>query len=186
LKQFTSPAYKLSAASREVKLIYTGFLIFVAVGMLTIGLYQFTRIGVTYDLVVAYYRGGELGQEMAYPKTFTQLLETTHFHAFIMGISFLTLAHLFIATSLGPRVKWSFLGLAFFSSQVDIAGPWLIRYLSPAFALLQLVSWLAMWLGYGALILLPLYEMWGKGWEQPTGERKGKKRYPGGLDGRQS
>ena len=66
----------------------------------------------------------------------------------------------------------------YFSSQVDIAGPWLIRYLSPAFALLQIVSWLTMWLGYGALILLPLYEMWGKGWEQPTGERKGKKRYP--------
>ena len=177
MKQFTYSAYKLSAASHEVKLIYTGFLIFIALGMLTIGLYQFARIGATYDLVVAYYRGGDLGQEMSYPKTFTQLLEATHFHAFIMGISFLTLAHLFIATSLGPRVKWSFLGLAFFSSQADIAGPWLIRYLSPAFALLQLFAWLAMWLGYGALILLPLYEMWGKGWEQPTaGERKGKKR----------
>jgi len=171
LKNFTYPQYRLSAATREVKLIYTGFLIFAAVGMLTIGLYQFRRIGTSYDLVVAYYRGGELGQEMAFPKTFAQLLETTHFHAFIMGVSFLILAHLFIATSLSPRVKWSFIGLAFFSSQGDIAGPWLIRYLSPAFALLHLVSWLAMWLGYGALILIPLYEMWGKGWRQS--ERKG-------------
>lgn len=165
MKQFTFPAYKLSTASHEVKLIYTGFLIFMAVGMLTIGLYQFKRIGATYDLVVAYYRGGDLGQEVSYQKTFTQLLETTHFHAFIMGMTFLTLAHLFIATSLGPRVKWFFLGLTFFSAQVDIAGPWLIRYLSPGFALLQLASWLAMWVGYGTLILLPLYEMWGKGME---------------------
>lgn len=170
MKNFTYPVYKLSAASREIKLIYTGFLIFVAVGMLTIGLYQFKRIGTTYDLVVAYYRGGELGQEMAYPKTFTQLLETTHFHAFIMGISFLTLAHLFLATSLGPRMKWSFLGLAFFSSQADIAGPWLIRYWSPAFALLQLASWLGMWIGYGALILFPLIEMWRKG-GQPSARK---------------
>jgi magnesium-transporting ATPase (P-type) len=162
LKHFTYPVYRLSAASREIKIIYTGFLIFIAVGMLTIGLYQFKRIGATYDLVAAYYRGGELEQEMTYPKTFTQLLETTHFHAFIIGISFLTLAHLFIGTSLSSRAKWFFIGLAFFSSQADIAGPWLIRYLSPAFALLQLASWLGMWLGYGALILLPLYEMWGK------------------------
>ncbi len=171
MKNFTYPLYRLSAATREVKIIYTAFLCFMAVGFLTIALYQFKRIGATYDLVVAYYRGGDLGQEMAFPKTFVQLLETTHFHAFIMGVTFLILAHLFIATSLGPRAKWSFIGLAFFSSQGDLAGAWLIRYLSPAFALLQLASWLAMWLGYGALILLPLYEMWGKGWGQA--ERKG-------------
>ncbi len=171
MKNFTYPQYRLSTASLEVKIIYTGFLIFVLVGMLTIGLFQFRRIGASYNLVAAYYRGGELRQEMAYPKTFAQLLETTHFHAFIMGVSFLVLAHLFIATSLGPRAKWSFIGLAFFSSQADLAGTWLIRYLSPAFALLHLVSWLAMWLGYGALILIPLYEMWGKGWRQS--ERKG-------------
>lgn len=164
MKNFTYPSYRLTAAGQEVKIIYTGFLLFAAVGMLTIVLYQFRRIGATYDLVVAYYRGGELGQEMAFPKTFAQLLETTHFHAFIMGVCFLILAHLFIATSLRPRTKWWFIGLAFFSSQADIAGPWLIRYLSSSFALLQLTSWLAMWLGYGALILLPLYEMWGKRW----------------------
>jgi hypothetical protein len=176
LKNFTYPVYRLAAASREVRIIYTGFLIFAALGMLTIGLYQLKRIGVTYDLIVAYYRGGELEQEMTYPKTFTQLLETTHFHAFIMGISFLTLAHLFIATGLGPRMKWSVIGLAFFSSLADIAGPWLIRYISPAFAILQFFAWLGMWLGYGALILLPLYEMWGKGWTRPIAEKKGKKR----------
>ncbi len=176
MKHFTYPAYRLSAASREVKIIYTGFLIFVAVGMLTIGLYQFKRIGATYELVAAYYRGGELGQEITYPKTFTQLLETTHFHAFSIAIVFLTLAHIFIATALGPRIKWSIIGLAFFSSQADIAGPWLIRYWSPVFALLQLFAWFGMWLGFGALILLPLYEMWGSGRQQLTGERKGKKR----------
>lgn len=175
MKNFTYPAYRLSAAGRETKIIYTGFLIFMAVGMLTVGLYQFKRIGATADLIVAYYRGGELGQEMTYPKTFTQLLETTHFHAFIMGISFLTLAHLFIATSLGLRAKWTVIGLAFFSSMAGIAGPWLIRYWSPAFAILQLIAWLGMWVGYGALILLPLYEMWGRDRQQPIGEREWKR-----------
>ena len=163
MRNFTYPSYRLSAASAEIKIIYTGFLTFATVGMLTIGLYQFKRIGTTYDLVVAYYRGGDLRQEMAFPKTFVQLLETTHFHAFIMGVSFLILAHLLIATSLRPRAKWLFIGLAFFSSQADLAGPWLIRYLSPAFAFLHLSSWLTMWLGYGAMIVVPLYEMWGKG-----------------------
>ena len=167
MKNFSYPAYRLSATSLEIRIIYTGFLIFMTVGMLTIGLYQFKRIGATYDLVTAYYRGGELRQEMAFPKTFAQLLEATHFHAFIMGLSFLVLAHLFVATSLSPRAKWFFIALAFFSSQADIAGPWLIRYLSPAFALLQLASWLAMWVGYGALMLVPLYDMWGKGSRRP-------------------
>jgi len=176
LKNFSYPAYRLSAASQEVKIVYTGFLIFIAVGMLTIGLYQLKRIGATYDLVVAYYRGGELAQEMTYPKTFTQLLETTHFHAFIIGIVFLTLAHIFLATGLPPRIKWPVIGLAFFSSQADIAGPWLIRYGSAAFALLQLAAWLGMWVGYGALVLLPLYEMWGTGWPRSIEGRKGKRR----------
>lgn len=164
MKNFTYPSYRLAAVSTEIKVIYTGFLVFAAVGMLTIGLYQFKRIGATYGLIVAYYRGGELGQEMTFPKTFAQLLDTTHSHAFVMGVCFLILAHLFIATSLGTKAKWTFIGLAFFSSLADIAGPWLIRYLSPGFALLHLASWLAMWLGYGALILVPLYEMWRKGW----------------------
>ena len=45
-------------------------------------------------------------------------------------------------------------------SLADIASYWLIRYVSPAWALLQLMSWLAMWVGYGGMIMVTLWDMW--------------------------
>jgi hypothetical protein len=41
-----------------------------------------------------------------------------------------------------------------------VASYWLIRYLAAGWALLQLGSWAGMWLGYGGMIVIPLWAMW--------------------------
>ncbi len=97
---------------------------------------------------------------MTFPKTFAQLLELTHFHTFIMGIIFLILAHLVVATATSPRLKTSLIILACAGSLGDIASYWLIRYVSPVFAVLQLLSWTGMWIGYGGMIIITLWDMW--------------------------
>jgi hypothetical protein len=61
MKNFASPSFRLRDASFEVRLIYSLFLIFILVGLATIWVFQFQRIGVSYDRVVAYYLGGEIG-----------------------------------------------------------------------------------------------------------------------------
>jgi hypothetical protein len=161
MRHFGLSGYRLRHAPLEVRLVYTGFLGFMMVGLVTIGLFQAVQIGVRLSEVGAYYRGGETETAMTFPKTFIQLLEVTHFHAFIIGVVFLILGHLTLATGLSSPWKGGLLLSALAGSLGDLSGGWLIRYVSTGFAVLQLLSWLALWVGYGGMIVAALWEMWG-------------------------
>ena len=88
------------------------------------------------------------------------MLEGTHFHTFTMGAIFLILSHLFIATSVRREIKWLVILTTFFPNLFGIGGVWLVRYGSSRFAYLPMASWVTMTIGYLAMILTPLYEMW--------------------------
>lgn len=160
MRAFVASSYLLRHARLEVRLVYTGFLLLTFIGMVTMATFELYHIGPTPSRAAAYYRGGERGAEMSFPKTFRELVEVTHFHAFIMGVVYLVLAHLFIATAVRPDVKRACVILAFAGLAGDMLSPWLIRYVAGAFAYLQLTSWLAEWIGFGAFIGVPLVEMW--------------------------
>ena len=160
MRAFAANGYLLREARLEIRLVYTGFLLLVLVGMVTTAAFQLRHIGPTPGRVAAYYRGGTVGAEMTFPKTFRQLIEATHFHAFIMGVVYLVLAHLFVATPVRPAVKQGLIVLAFAGLSGDLLSPWLICYLSGAFAYVQIAAWAAEWIGLGAFIFVPLGEMW--------------------------
>lgn len=160
MKNFAAPSFRLRDASFEIRLIYSLFLILVLGGMGTIWFFQFHRIGISYERVVTYYLGGEINGQTFFAKNLNALLEETHFHAFTMSVVFLILAHLFLATSLSSGAKLVFILTAFCSQVFDMASSWLTRILSPLFAYVLIASWLGLWIGYGGMILLPLYEMW--------------------------
>jgi hypothetical protein len=164
MKDFSHRSFQLSNSSMEVKLVYTGYLIFAFVGYLTIAIIGFTRVGPGFEEIVMHYRGGEM--EDAFPRTFGQMLEETHFHAFIEGVTLLVLAHLFIGTSVTRRFKLAVVVLSFGSTLMGLASPWLVKYVAPGFAMVHMSCWLIM--GATALILIgvPLYEMWLKGTEK--------------------
>src|SRR5919204_4145345 len=156
MRNFAVPGFRLSQAPWETRFVYTAFLGFTLIGLITIGMFQGVQIGVRLSEVAAYYRGGETRTTMTFPRTFVQLLEVTHFHAFIMGVVFLVLGHLLLATGLSSRWKGGFLLSAGVGSMGDLAGGWLIRYVSAGFALLQLLAWMALWAGYGGMLLVTL------------------------------
>jgi hypothetical protein len=160
MKNFASGSFRLRDAPLEIRLVYSLFLFFVVAGLLTTWVLQFQRIGFGYERIVAYYLGGEVGDQISFAKNFNLLLEETHFHTFMMGAIFLILSHLFIATSLSKTMRDFFILLTFFASVFDIGGVWLVRYLSPLFAYLLMAAWIGLWLGYLPMILIPLYEMW--------------------------
>lgn len=160
MRAFGSSSYLLSDARVEVRLVYTGFLILAMVGMATMALLQWKHIGPTPGLIAAYVRGGDRAGEMAFPKTFRELVELTHFHAFIMGVVYLVLAHLVLATTATDFVKRLAIVLAFAGLLGDLLGMWLIRYVSGAFAWLLLACWVAEWVGFSAFVYYPLREMW--------------------------
>ena len=140
---------------------YTGFLIFVFIGYLTLVLIGLLRVGPGYQDIVTHYLGSEA--EEAFPRAFGQMLEEAHFHAFIEGLILLVLTHLFVATSVRRSVKVAMITLAFGATLMDLACPWLIRFISPGFALLQIASWVVMVMTVLILIGIPCYEMWFKG-----------------------
>jgi len=160
MKNFATPSFRLRDGSFEIRLIYTLFLLLILGGLATTWFLQFQRIGISYERVVAYYLGGEIGGQMFFPKNLNALLEETHFHAFSMSVVFLILAHLFMATSLPRGAKLFLILTTFFSHVFDMGSSWLTRIMSPLFAYLLILSWLGLWLGYGCMILVPLYEMW--------------------------
>lgn len=161
MKDFANRGFRIAESSTEVKLAYTGFLIFAFIGYFTLVLIGLLRVGPGYQDIVTHYLGSEA--EEAFPRTLGQMLEEAHFHAFIEGLILLVLTHLFVATSVKRSVKVSIILLSFGATLTDLVCPWLIRFASPGFALLQIASWIAM--GGTALVLIgiPFYEMWLKG-----------------------
>lgn len=165
MKNFTRQESWLSKSSLEIRLIYTLFIAFALAGHLSFILISLSRIGPTYEKIVAHYRGGEnteMGEEkeMSFPKEFPELLEVTHFHAYIEGIVLLVLAHLFAGVPLPRGIKLGVIGLSFGSTFLDLVSPWLIRYLSPQAAYVQMTAWIGMGVSYLPLTLLPVYFLW--------------------------
>lgn len=158
----------------EIRLIYTLFIAFALAGHLSFILISVTRIGPTYGKIVEHYRGGESTEtseekEMSFPKEFPELLEVTHFHAYIEGIVLLVLAHLFAGVPLPRGIKLGIIGLSFGSTFLDLISPWLIRYLSPQAAYTQMAAWIGMGVSYLPLTLLPIYFLWNA---PPEGRKK--------------
>lgn len=162
MKNFTRRGNWLDQASLEIRAIYTFFLVFAFIGHLSFVLIVVTRIGPGYQKVVEHYRGGEGQDEMAFPKEFHELLEVTHFHAYIEGVVLLVLAHLFVAVPLSEGLKRGVIGLAFGATLLDLLSPWMIRYLSPYAAFAQIVAWVGMCAAYLLLTLVPVYYLWWK------------------------
>ena len=80
MKVFSAPGYLIANARAEVKVVYTGFLAFTAVGLVTMLALQVGRIGFSLEGVATHYRGGDFGEEIRFARTFGELVEVTHFH----------------------------------------------------------------------------------------------------------
>jgi len=158
MNDFKNRGFRISNSPVEIKLVYTGFLLFAFTGYLTMTLMGLLRVGPGAADVLLHYRGS--GGEEAFPRAAGQMLEEAHFHAFIEGIVLLVLAHLFIATNVGRRIKLTVIGAAYAGTLLDLASPWLVKYVAPGFAYLQIGCWGVMLLTAAALIGVPLYEMW--------------------------
>lgn len=163
MKAFGGLGYQLRNARFEVRLVYSGFLLLAMVGMATMAGFQLHHIGLSPERIAAYYRGGDMGGQMAFAKTVRELVEVTHFHSFIFGIVYLVLAHLFIATSINANLKLWMIVVGFLALFFDLLAPWLIRFGAAGFAWLTLFAWAGEWVSFAAFIGVPLWEMWFSG-----------------------
>ncbi|HZD05627.1 MAG TPA: hypothetical protein VE173_11925, partial [Longimicrobiales bacterium] len=105
-----------------------------------------------------------------YEKSPLELLDATHPHLFNQAFLFFVLGHILALCAIPPRIKiWTY-AAGFGGVLVDTASPWLIRFVSPGFAYLQLTGQAAMALSFVVLVVLPLREMWLLGGPGPARE----------------
>ncbi len=115
----------------------------------------YLQVGFSYDSVVEYYRGSEANFRP--PKSYLGMLEEAHFHFFSMAIILVTLNHLILFTALGNLWKLLLILSSFLSALGDIAGGWLIRYVSPDFAYLKIASVTVLQISLAALMIITIW-----------------------------
>lgn len=136
-----------------LKLIVVFTLVFLFFLWLT-NLLLYLKIGFSYQSIVDYYRGSE--ENFREPKSYLGLLEDSHFHFFSMAIILVTLNHLLLFSRINNAWKLIIILASYISAFGDIAGGWLIRYVSPSFAYFKLGSVIILQISFAALLVLVL------------------------------
>ncbi len=171
MQAFSRRGFQLRTASLETRLAYTSFLVLSVFGIATLIALSFGRAGASPAAIATYYRGGD--DEMSFPKTFWQLVETSHFHLFTIPVVVLILSHLLYATPVSVRIRVWITVLTFLGAFLDVSGPWAVRYGSGLMAYVLLLGWLLLGLGGLAIIAITLLAMWApeRWWGAPRGRR---------------
>lgn len=129
------------------------------------------RTGLTPGGALRWYLGNEAsaraGDEMQFARSFKELLDVTHSHAFSQPFLFFVLCHIFALTRASDRVKIAVYVASFASIVVDLGAPYLIRFVSPAWAPLQVANGVVMCAALIVLLAVPMYEMWW--YREPSG-----------------
>lgn len=150
--------FRLRDSDRHIRLIYTFFLFFMLLAFAFSFFWAHTMTELSPNQVAQHYLGSDT--TFGEPMSFRELSEITHFHLFTMPVLFLILIHVLYLTEAGGGLKvittWAAFGGVFF----DLLSPWLIRYVSPVFALTMLLGDVLMAVSFIILLVIPLYEMW--------------------------
>ena len=79
-----------------------------------------------------------------------------------MAIILVTLNHLILFTNIGSFWKLALIVGSFASALGDIAGGWLIRYVSPEFAYLKIASVIVLQVSLAALMVLVIWFLYSR------------------------
>lgn len=158
------------------KLFFTFFLSIIAVAVGIGFLNYYERTAFSPQKTVRYYCGDEeediseslsveedqpiQSEGMFFPKSYRELLEVTHTHSFSMPIVIFVLSRILAMTRAREGLKIIIYSISFAGVVLNLAAPWLIRYVCHHFVIVFIISNILLILGFGAYIFIPLYEMW--------------------------
>jgi hypothetical protein len=106
-----------------------------------LGIY-FSRMSLRPSSVVSYYNGSE--EDFRPPRSAASMLETSHMHLPMMGIVLLFLTHLVIFVPLSRGVRVGFIMATFVSALLEEGSGWMVRFVSPSFALVKVVGFVGL------------------------------------------
>jgi hypothetical protein len=141
--------------NRLLQTIIALYALYVAALWLTNALLYFQDMGLTPDSVVAHYLGNE--ELFRPPRSYQGMLEIAHFHLFAMGMLLLVLTHLMLFVPVSDRIKALMVAVPFLSAALGEGAGWLVRFVSPSFAWLKILGFIALQASLAALIGLALW-----------------------------
>ncbi len=96
------------------------------------------------------------------PKTYREIMEITHVHAFMVPLIIFVMSRILAMTGISEGVKLTVFTFAFIGTVLNLSGPYLIRYKSDIFAISLLASYIMLGPCIIAFISLPLCKMWSR------------------------
>lgn len=163
MRYLSGGEFALADFGLPMKLALSFFVLFVLLGLTSsVALYH-QQFAFETDRAADYYRG-DRGQAreggFLVEKSYRQLLETAHFHLFIMPIVYLALLHLYFLAQRSTVEKAAVTVITFTGLLLEVVIPWMIRYLSGAWAVLFWASGTAITLGTLWASGICLWELW--------------------------
>lgn len=157
--------YRLSAFSPSMKVSLTFFIVFLLLGLVTSIALAHQQTSFSAEQAQVYYLGNEddlEATEFHVQKSYRQLLEVAHFHLYIMPVVYLAFIHLYFLSSRSEREKTILSVLTFSALLLEVAAPWLIRFVSPEFSTVFYISGLGIVVTTLWMSAICLREMWAR------------------------
>ena len=141
--------------NRLLQVIVVLYSIYVALLVVTNGLLYFEKMSLAPASVVSHYLGSE--ESFSGPRTYQGMLELSHFHLFAIGMLLMVLTHLMLFIPVSGSVKAWLIAVPFVSGFVSEGSGWLVRFVSPEFAVMKVAGFLLL---QGSLIALVVISIW--------------------------
>lgn len=108
------------------------------------------------------YNDESLKEGFFFPKSYREILEITHVHAFMIPLIIFVMSRILSMTKIKEGAKITVYSSAFAGTIMNLSSPLLIRFKSDIFTISLIASYLILGLCFIAFISLPIYEMWFK------------------------
>jgi len=154
---------KLNTLDSHYRILLSAFIIVLTIGV-TLGLfYVMETTGVTPDGTIEQFNGSESSSidiPDKYAKRYSDMLLTTHNHIISFSIIFILLGFIFIHNSILSKRMTLFLVIEPFLATISTFGSlWLIRYCSPSFVWLTIVSSTLLYTSFYVIIIVSIYDL---------------------------
>jgi len=141
--------------NRLLQLIVVLYMVYVAGLWLTNAALYFHKMGLDPASVVDYYLGSE--QHFTQPRSYQGMVEIAHFHLFAMGMLLLVLTHVMLFIPVRNGLKAALIVVPFAAALIDEGGGWLVRFVSPGFAIVKVAGFVLLQTSLAALMVISLW-----------------------------
>ena len=141
--------------NRLLQMIVVLYSFYVILLWVTNALLYFGKMTLNPASVVAYYLGNE--QQFLSPRSYQGLLEVSHFHLFAVGMLLLVLTHLVLFVPFRNSTKIGLITTPFVAALIDEGSGWLVRFVSPDFAILKVAGFLLLQTSLAVLVIVSLW-----------------------------